>query len=325
MTDSLKQKPNTHGGPAASSRKSGTPVLEHTWREVPLDNRIQLGLIAVLFVLLHWEFLEQMGKIARLDPDWSHAYLVPLISLYFVHHLRDKILETPAQTFWPGLLVFWGGIAAFMLSIFPVRSPMFQGYAMIIELLGLCLFLLGPKMVRHLAFPIVYLGFGVKISGELWGEITRLLQKTAANSSTVLLNMLGIDAELSDTTIELWRGAESLGALNVAEACSGLRMLVAFLALGVAITYLVDRSRWARAVMLVLAVPIAVAVNVARVTITGMLHLVNPELSTGDFHVFVGMLMVFPALGIFLLVAWLLDNIVEVDPHPSTATGRTES
>lgn len=312
MTDSIfLNAPSTSTAALAQVQERRN---KHSWSEIPIANRIQIAVIAALFIVLHWPFLQQMAKIARLDADWSHAFIVPLISLYFIHTLRDRILETTARTFWPGLIVFWAGIAAFMLSIFPVRSPMFQGYAMIIELFGLCLFLLGPKMIKLLAFPIAYLGFGVKISGELWEMITRLLQKTAASSSTVLLNLLGIEADLSDTTIELWKGAESLGALNVAEACSGLRMLVAFLALGVALTYLVDRAWWARATMLALAVPIAVAVNVLRVTITGMLHLINPELSAGDFHVFVGILMVFPALGIFTLIAWLLDNIMEEEP-----------
>jgi len=296
------------------------------WADVPLHAWVQVGVLAALFIALHWNLLAVMGAIARRDPDWSHAFLVPAFSLYFVHQRRQAILAADTRTCWWGLPVFLVGLAAHFLSIFPVRSIMFQGYTMIVEILGLVLLMLGPKVLKLTAFPVAYLVFGIKFSSRVWNVIAWRMQLIAAKSAVVLMTLFGVDAEVKGSTIELWRGAEYLGALNVAEACSGLRMLIAFSALGVAIVYLVPRPWWARLTLLVLTVPIAIAVNVLRVTITGFLHLVNPELSAGDFHTLIGMLMVFPAVALFLLVGWVLDHLfVAEEDDAAAADGRPDA
>ncbi|MBL4702290.1 MAG: exosortase/archaeosortase family protein, partial [Phycisphaeraceae bacterium] len=94
-------------------------------------------------------------------------------------------------------------------------------------------------------------------------------------------------------------------------------MLAAFVALGVAVAFLADRSWWQRGVMVALTIPIAVMVNVGRVTVLGLVHLVNKQWAEGDMHTFVGMLMLIPALLSFLWVGWVLDRIIikpEIDP-----------
>lgn len=285
---------------------------------MPVHAWIQVAVIGGLFIWLHWHILDILGEIALRDSDWSHAFLVPLFSLYFIHHSRDRILAEAVRPCWYGLPLFLLGLLAYFMAVYPVQSIMFKGYAGIIELLGLCLLFLGPRMMRWLWFPVCYLGFGIKFSSRIWNVVAWRLQLIAAQSSVALLNLFGLDAEVKGATIELWRGVDYLGALNVAEACSGLRMLVAFTALGFAIVYLAPRPLWARLALLVLAVPIAVTVNVLRVTITGFLHLIDPDLSSGDFHVLIGMLMVFPAVALFLGVGWILDNLFVHEPAPAT-------
>jgi exosortase len=289
---------------------------EHAWSEVPPHVWVQVCTIAVLYVYLHWNLIMTMYDIAKRDHDWSHAVLIPFISLYFLHHNRQKILSIVPETCWWGFPVFLAGLVGHLLAIFPVRSIMSQGYTMIIELFGLVLLLLGPRLARVLWFPIFYLVFAIKFSNRYWNLVAWTLQLFAARSSVALLNILGVEAEVRGSTIEIWRGVDFVGALNVAEACSGLRMLMAFLALGAALIYIVERPWWARLALALLAVPIAVAVNVLRVTITGMLHLISPDLSSGDFHVLIGMFMVFPAMLLFLLVGWILDHILVVEHVP---------
>ncbi len=300
-------------GSATTATTVAPPPAVRSWGEVPLHAWLQLAALAVLFIALHWQILAILAEIAGKDADWSHSFLVPFFSIYFVHHHRDRILAEKVAPSWLGLPLFLFGLICYLLSVYPVKSIMFQGYAAIIELLGLSVLMLGPRMLKWLWFPICYLGFGIKFSSRMWNVVAWRLQLIAARSSVMLMNLFGLDAEVRGATIELWRGAEYLGALNVAEACSGLRMLVAFTALGFAIVFLVERPLWARLSLLVLAVPIAVAVNVVRVTVTGFLHLVNPDLSAGDFHVLIGMLMVFPAVALFLGVGWVLDNLIVVE------------
>lgn len=285
------------------------PAAPKTWAAVPIQVWARISVIGALFIWLHMQIIDTLGEIAMRDPDWSHSFLVPLFSLYFIHHNREKILAEPAKGSWLGLPVFLMGLIGYFLAVYPAQSIMLRGWMAILELLGICLLLLGPRIMQWVWFPVCYLAFGVKFSARIWNVVAWRLQLIAAQSSVILLNIFGLDAEVRGATIELWKGTDYLGALNVAEACSGLRMLVAFTALGFAIVYLVPRPLWIRILLLLLTVPIAVAVNVLRVTITGFLHLLSPDLSAGDFHIMVGMLMVFPAVAMFLGVGWILDNL----------------
>lgn len=313
-----------------TSTKSPAAGNESAQRPSPLLRAADwawLAVLSALFVALFFNFLWRMLRIATNAPggtffntlknllsqswnhDWSHAVFVPLISIYYIHQNRDRLAALPARVYWPALPFVFVGVLAYAFGITPGRNDILQGYSMVFTLFAGVLFLLGPSMMRMLWFPIAFLLFGVKISDRIWDQLAWQLQLFAAKASAVLLNLVGIDASVRGSTIELYRGVQFLGKLNVAEACSGLRMLMAFMALGVAVAFLADRAGWQRVVMVISTVPIAIAVNVLRVTVTGLLFLVNPELAQGSFHTLIGMLMLIPALLAYLLLGWVLDHI----------------
>ena len=298
----------TTSAPSLAGEHFGEPVIPpRVWGVI-----VALG---ALFVTYHWHFIYRMFRIATHEwgGNWSHALIVPGISAYFIYQNSHRLSATASRVFWPGLPILFLGMFGFAWGIYPGRNDMLQGYSMIISLFGLALFLLGPAMMRVLWFPILYLALAVKISDRYWEAIAWYLQLIAARSSTIVLKLLGIDATVEGSTIELVferQGEWVSEALNVAEACSGLRMLMAFIALGAAMAYLVDRPWWHRLLMLGLTIPIAVVVNVGRVTALGLLTLVNKDLTSGDFHVFIGILMLIPAAGLFWLVGWILDQII---------------
>lgn len=278
--------------------------------------------LGVLFVLVHHTFLERMLRIATnnfsgLNADWGHILAVPFIAGFFVFQHRDRLAAQPRRLCWWGLPLFFAGLFGYAMGIYPIRNDMAQGYSMILGLFGLVLLLFGPAVMRVLWFPILFLGFAVKISDRIWSQIAWELQQFAAQGATAALKcfavFLNFDVADRGSTIDLTfvRGGQIVTeGLNVAEACSGLRMLMAFLALAVAMAFLFERAWWQRLIMVLMAVPIAVAVNITRVTVLGLLFLVNPELAHGSFHTFVGMLMLIPAAGLFLLLGWVLDRLI---------------
>ena len=62
--------------------------------------------------------------------------------------------------------------------------------------------------------------------------------------------------------------------------------------------------------LVLMTVPVAIAVNVIRVTVQGLLFPSWPELIHGDAHMFLGMLMLLPALLLFLVISSLLDRVI---------------
>src|SRR5205814_3292853 len=94
--------------------------------------------------------------------------------------------------------------------------------------------------------------------------------------------------------------------MGIVEACSGLRMLVVFVATSTAVAVLIRRSLLQRTLIVLSAVPIALFCNIVRITATGILHeTVGHELANFVFHDVAGWLMAPAALallGIELLV-----------------------
>ena len=110
--------------------------------------------------------------------------------------------------------------------------------------------------------------------------------------------------------------------LNVEQACSGMRMLVAFFALAVALAYSTARPTWQKLTLAACELPIAVICNGFRVTMTGVLAVrVDEAWASGKAHEYFGLLMLGPALLMQLGVAWILDRIfVETDDAEEVET-----
>ena len=141
------------------------------------------------------------------------------------------------------------------------------------------------------------------------GAIAGQLQIAAAHGAAAVLQLSGLDAVVRGATIELLGAANEVAALNVAEACSGLRMLMAFVAMGVAVAYLIERPWWGRAVLVVCSVPVALVANIFRVALLGQLYRLNPEWLHGPAHTGIGLLMILVGLALFNGLGWLLDHL----------------
>ena len=289
------------------------------------------------FVAFHWIVLRKIIITAWGNSDWSHALLLPVIGVAYLAMHRDELAATrPRVSLW-GLPLLLLGMLAYLVSIYPGQVTMFQAYSMIIALAGLTLLLLGPAMMRWAWFPIAYLSLGVPVSQAYWDRLAERLQDIAATGAAVLLDLIATTelpkpfaVDRLGNRIDLFfnrQGTPVFESLNVAEACAGLRSLMAFVALSVAIAFFNRRPWWHRLILVLSAVPIAVGINVVRVTVVGIIALYDMDAATGEFHTFVGLLMLIPAGMLFLALDWVLNRIVirEGNPRarPRARTSRT--
>jgi exosortase len=128
-----------------------------------------------------------------------------------------------------------------------------------------------------------------------------------------MLNLVpNLESTVNGVIIDIiYKGRHLEPGLDVAEACSGMRLLMAFFALGVAMAYLHYRPIWQRLVLLASTIPIAILCNIIRVTITGFIYvLISPEYAQGLYHDLLGMLMLPVAFGLYGLLAWLMSNLL---------------
>jgi exosortase len=230
------------------------------------------------------------------------------------------------------LLLDWGlgsllfGLALFAYGIYPGQNQFVQGCAMILTLFGVVLMLAGWKVMKYAWFPIFYLVCGIPWPQLVYSYIASPLQTLAAKAAVVTLRFTGVNAYRTGTKINMGGITEELRTLNVAEACAGLRSLMTFITVGVAVAFLSARPLWQKIVISASAVPIAVFCNMMRVAGQGLLdHYVSRQLSESFAHQFVGLVMLVPAFFLILLVGWLLDHLFveevdeKVDPRRAGA------
>jgi len=136
------------------------------------------------------------------------------------------------------------------------------------------------------------------------------MREMASEVAAVVLSALpNVDCSALGVVIHGMHGGEVVN-LNVAEACSGMRLLMAFLALGVAMAYLEYRPALHRIILLCSTIPIAMFCNMIRVVITGMIYMyIGPEWAKGELHAALGMVMLVVAFALYGLIAWIMSNM----------------
>lgn len=317
---------------AASGRSGGEPrepgslLARLVWSRDLGARRVGFSLIAVLLLAygaMFYRWLDKQlgpgGEVLGIDfgrgslsfnafEDWGHAYVIPLIAGAYVWTRRDQLRPELARTFWPGLvpLVLGLVIYAYFSTVRPIH--MFQGGAMILSLMGLTILLLGPHLFRPLLFPLAYLSLGVTIAEQIMLAITWPLKQLASIGGHMMLNLIQIDNTLQGTVLTVYSGSGESFPLDVADACSGMRMVVAFVALSVAVAFFSCREWWQRAAVMLIAVPVALFMNVVRVAVLAALTLQDPDLAVGGAHSLIGTLLLIPAFGIFMLFVWIFKH-----------------
>ena len=272
------------------------------------------GALLASFVILFHFFLTSQHLYSFGSGDWSHAYIVPFISVYLLWQKRDAILAITPVTYWPGVLPILVGIPAYALfQIGSLSNHMAQGWSMILCIFGVVLLTCGPQITRLAFLPIAYLVFGITISEKIMILVTFQLQLIASQGAWAVLNIGGISADVFGNVLRVVGPDGVEHDLNVAEACSGMRMVIAFAALGVAVALVGVNQWWQRTALLCLAVPVAVLMNVLRVAVLGFLTLYDANLAAGQAHMLIGTLLLVPAFLLYLGMVWVLNRLVVVE------------
>jgi len=302
---------NQSSGAACGSPFAGSPRT--SWRELGVHNYVKMLIVGGLFVYL---FHNEIGGIVRRwvnDPSWSHGFLIPLFSLYFIDQHKKEILNLQTRPNYLGLFLLICGLVFHPLNIAsPSGYAYLQPIGMIAILGAVILFLGGWRLVKYTWLPVAFLVFAVPLPQRYYFAFTMPMRLLAAKVATALLNLVSqMEATASGVVIDvIYKGQRLEPALNVAEACSGMRLLMAFLALGVAMAYLHYRPVWQRIILLASTIPIAIFCNTIRVTVTGFIYvLIHPRYTQGIYHDILGIAMLPLAFALYGFLAWFMSNL----------------
>ena len=311
------------GGDAAAGalRASSFPMDPAEFRRLLFGAAVILALTFWLF----WRFFAaQFRHAVEHQADWGHTLIIPFIAGYFVYLSRDRLLAKPFRTTWIGLVPIVIGGAWYMFCWLGPRALVhhnLQGAGLTLTLFGVALLFCGFRAMLFLWFPLLYMCvFGQTVSERAMNLVTFPMQDITARGSHIFLNLITIDTDRTGNILYIWSNGEAK-PLNIAEACSGMRMLMAFMALGVAMAFTGLRHWWQRIALVAMGIPTAIVVNVLRVATLAVLSLFDTDFAAGDFHTFIGLLWLVPAFLIYLGIMWTLRHLVIEDDAQGSSPG----
>jgi len=288
----------------------------------PLTSRrgitYQVLALVGLLTLVYLPILQAMVHHWKVVPDYSHGFLIVPLALYFAYEKKYKLEAAPIEGSWWGVVPLVAGVA--FLSVGQLGSlltPLRAGF--VFTLMGLILLLFGIPIFRLLLFPLSFLLLMVPLPQALVNVVAFPLQLIAAEWAVWALQLAGIPVLLEGNIIHL-----TGGQLFVAEACSGLRSLMALLTLGIVFAHFFRKRRpIQQAILVASTIPIAIFVNAVRVALTGVLaQYFGHEVAGGVIHDFQGMITFSLAFIILLGEASVLDQLTGARGSKARGRGR---
>jgi len=239
------------------------------------------------------------------DPQYSHSYLVPLFSLYLLWHGRAYAMRTAAGPSWWGVPLIATGVVLRLAGAY-VYFDWLEAVSLLPLLAGGALLLGGGWALRWSWPAVAFLAFMVPLPFRIETALSQPLQRVATQVSTYVLQLIGRPAFAEGNVIIV--GDARIG---VVEACNGLGMMLLFFAMSTAVAIVSRRSLIERILIIASAVPIAIAANVARVTVTSFVHdVLGSRWADVVFHDLAGWLMMPLALGMMWVELWLLGRLI---------------
>jgi exosortase len=259
---------------------------------------------------VYWPTFVELYDTWSTHPEYSHGMLVPFFALYLLVKRKPAPPAVPPR---PSPVLGFAALGVAVLMRLAGSATSFlplEGLSFVLSLAALATLAGGRAGLARFWPPIVFLVFMVPLPYEMSRMMGAELQRIATICTTFLLQCFGQPAIAEGNRI-LIEGV----TLNVVEACSGLRMLVTFLAFSVAAVLVLDRHWLVKLLVLAGAVPIALVTNVLRITATGLAHV---WLHDGDrktkvldfIHDFNGWMMMPIGLTFLLLELWLFRHLL---------------
>lgn len=321
MSSSQATRPSFHGRDASSA---ATSPLEPQTR---LTRAMQLALLAIAAIVAFgwyyplgemwyrwypaWRFTGKslMQRLSEGDSYYSHGLLVPIVSLVIAWMVYRRV-GLPTKRTLTSNLFGWAGLIGFLLlhlSSAYARVTFVSGFALVGVIASLVTVWGGWSLIRAYALPVGFLLFMVPLPMETIADLNLKLKFIAGQSAVwITNNIFRVPAVMYDSMVEFLPGPDGLPkTLVIEDVCSGLRSLISLICFASLFAMICRVRGWWRLFMLAMALPVAIACNICRITTLNLVaHYVSVDAAGPDswVHDFTGLAVFALALGFLFLL-----------------------
>lgn len=290
-------------------------------REQENKNLIHVGIPLAIAVGCYFAGLYAIGWVA-----YAAAIVVAMWVLFRFHEFEPMA----AWERWIGVALISIALATRIYATHYDYMPL-DRLSFLAALFGVFTLAGGLPLIKKMWASIGFFVFMFPLPSAVEQVALANLQKVAAMASTTVLQVIGVVAHRQGNKIIVDGLAENL---YVAEACSGLRMLTIFCAMSIAMVLLVQRPWWDKLILLLSAVPIALATNIIRITVTALLYKAVEGTAMQEtlhewIHDYAGYAMIIIAFGImwteYKLLTWLFVEEGEESLQATSIMGRGQA
>lgn len=280
-------------------KATGVPV----WKE-PLWLWTVWGVLLPVLFLPFQEGLTYMYDTWMGKDEYSHAPIIPLISLFLIWQRKDTLEKIQFNGSLVGLMVVIAGAAIYLVGELATLYVIIQ-YAFVITLIGLFFTMTGWRAFKHILLPLFILFLMIPLPNFIYNNLSSKLQLISSQIGVWFIRLFDITVFLEGNVIDLGNYQ-----LQVVEACNGLRYLFPLMALGFIMAYFYKSSMWKRVLVFLSSIPVTVLMNSIRIGIIGVtVEYWGQEMAQGFLHDFEGWFVFMVCAAILLAEMWILTRI----------------
>ncbi len=261
-----------------------------------------ITVLVTLITLMYWNVYTDLIKIWSNQEEYSHGFMIPLVSLYFLWQKKQSILSNQSQSTRLGFSVIFFSLVIYFIGTVGDLFFLLR-LSLIFTLIGLALLFVGYQSTKIMLTPILLLIFSFPLPPIVQATLTIKLQLLSSQLGVFLIRACDIPVYLEGNVIDL-----DSYQLQVVEACSGLRYLFPLMSLAFICAYLYQVSFWKKTLIFLTSIPITLFMNSFRIGIIGILvEYWGIAAAEGFIHDFEGWIVFMICFAILFIEMWLLS------------------
>ena len=268
-----------------------TDNLAPAWRTPLLQLALAWAALLALFAA-DWAVMVQQWWNSS---TYNHILLVPIIIGWLIWQRAPELAKLAPQAWWPGVVLVAAALFGWLLGNISGTATI-SHLGLVLAMQAAVVTLLGTRIALGLLFPLAFGLFLVPI-GE---ELVPALQMVTAHITIALTHASGIPAQIEGVFIDT-----PAGLFEVAEACSGVKFLIAMVALGTLVAHVCFRSWSRRAVFMAAAIALPILANGIRAW--GTIYIAQSQgigFAAGFDHIFYGWIFFALVMAALLALGW---------------------